>query len=95
MFDLKHKLVPSDGERPLTEIMAGVERSLLEQVMNPHKTTRYAAIVLKINQSAVVRKPWLYGIKGARNSLNQNLKIPRSHWNVDVLPLIQPAYIKT
>ena len=51
------------GERSLTEILAEVERSLLEQAMNLHKTTRKAAKVLKVNQSTVVRKLRRYGIE--------------------------------
>jgi len=55
--------LPTIGERSLTEIMAGIERSLLEQAMRLHKTTRKAAKVLKVNQSTVVRKLQRYGIE--------------------------------
>lgn len=54
--------LPAIGERSLTEIMTGIERSLLEQAMHLHKTTRKAAKVLKVNQSTVVRKLKRYGI---------------------------------
>jgi PAS domain S-box-containing protein len=50
------------GERSLPEIISSMERSLLEQAMHLHKTTRSAAKVLKVNQSTIVRKLRRYGI---------------------------------
>ncbi|MBU1168610.1 MAG: sigma 54-interacting transcriptional regulator [Proteobacteria bacterium] len=53
----------SIGHRSLVEIMDDVERSLLTQVMQQHKTTRKAADILKVNQSTIVRKLKRHGIK--------------------------------
>ena len=51
------------GQRPLSDIMADVERSMLEQAMSTHKTTRAAAKALHVDQSTVVRKLKRHGIK--------------------------------
>jgi PAS domain S-box-containing protein len=57
------RTLPAIGERPLNEIMSELERSLLEQAVHLHKTTRNIAKVLQINQSTVVRKLKRYDIK--------------------------------
>jgi PAS domain S-box-containing protein len=54
--------LPAYGKKPLPEILAEVERSLLEQAMTDHKTTRKAAEALMVNQSTVVRKLQRYGV---------------------------------
>ena len=53
------------GKRPLPEILAKVERSLLEQAISDHKTTRKAAEALMVNQSTVVRKLHRYGLSNS------------------------------
>ncbi len=54
-----------DG-RPLNKIMADTERTILEQAMKRHKTTRRAAAALKVNQSTIVRKLQKHGIPTPR-----------------------------
>lgn len=51
------------GQRPLGEMMAEVERRILETAMQRCKTTREAARILGVNQSTIVRKLNRYKIK--------------------------------
>jgi transcriptional regulator with PAS, ATPase and Fis domain len=51
------------GQRPLGEMMAEVERRILEAAMQRCKTTREAARILGVNQSTIVRKLNRYKIK--------------------------------
>ncbi len=52
--------------RPLSEILADVERNVLEQALVRHRTTRQMAAALKVNQSTVVRKLQRYNIQASR-----------------------------
>jgi TyrR family helix-turn-helix protein len=53
----------SRGEEGLEQILAGVEREILERILSECGTTYAMAERLKVNQSTVVRKLRKFGIR--------------------------------